>query len=101
MGIALAVATVGFWHKTKPTQVVYLNRRVPVQLANIDPMDEDTAHRLIRDSFHEDLDERQEKDLLWHMLVCPGCFNQYRELRHNSRTAEGDQIIRVAMEGFR
>ena len=97
LGVALAVITVGLWHK-QPVKVVTRDRRVPVQLANIAPMDEDTAHRLIRESFKMDLDARQEKDLLWHMLVCPGCFDQYRELRHNSRTAEGDANIEMAME---
>jgi hypothetical protein len=95
MGVALAVITVGLWHKQP---VKYRDRRVPVQLTNISPMDEDTAHRLISQSFKTDLDARQEKDLLWHMLLCPGCFDQYRELRHNSRTADGDANIDMAME---
>ena len=95
LGVALAVITVGLWHK-QPVKVV--QRRVPVQLSNISPMDEDTAHRLISLSFKTDLDAREEKDLLWHMLLCPGCFQQYRELRHNSRTAAGDANIEMAME---
>lgn len=96
-GVALAVVTVGAWHK-QPERVVFRDRRVPVQLTNISPMDEDTAHRLIRESFKHDLEARQEKDLLWHMLLCPGCFDQYRELRHNNRTARGDANIEMAME---
>lgn len=97
LGVALAVITVGLWHK-QPVKVVTRDRRVPVQLDNIHPMDEDTAHRLIRQSFKTDIDARQEKDLLWHMLVCPGCFDEYRELRHNSRTVQVDENIEMAME---
>ena len=97
LGVALAVATVGLWHRVPP-KVIVQQRRVPVQLENIEPMDEETAHRLIRQCFKTDIDARKEKDLFWHMLVCPGCFDEYREIRHQSRLAREESNIELAME---
>lgn len=94
MGLSLAVMTVGMWHKTANKTIV---RRVPAESLQIHPMDEDTAHRLIRESANTEIEPGQEKDLMWHMIVCPGCYDEYREVRHRSRMTQ-DQAFQLTME---
>jgi hypothetical protein len=80
MGAALM--TVGWWHRPQPVvQVTYVPRRVPVDAPDVDPIDERTAHALIPQMVRNEISTGQERSLMWHMLVCPGCYAQYHELK--------------------
>lgn len=90
MGLALTLAvclsTVSFWHHPSP---VVKRVRVPVNASglNIQPIEEAQVHELLPRMLHNELPPQQERNLMWHMLVCRGCFNQYVELRHSQHTA--------------
>jgi hypothetical protein len=80
-GLALALITVNVWHQPPPvTRVVRV--RVPVDAPDVQPIDEQQAHELLPRMVHNQLTPQEEKNLMWHMLVCPGCFDDYVELKH-------------------
>lgn len=76
LALSAALATVNFWHQSPPQVVV---RRVPVprELPDVRPLDETQSHRLIRSLVRNRISRDDERNLMWHMLVCPGCFEEY------------------------
>jgi hypothetical protein len=81
--LTLALGTVNLWHQ--PARVVRV--AFPKDVTDVEPMDEQQAHKLIPEMVHNQLSPREEKNLMGHMLVCPGCFDQYVEMRHHAGTA--------------
>lgn len=77
---AAALLTVNLWHR--PTPVVR-RIRVPSLAPDVQPIDESRAHFLIPRMVHDELEPREERDLMWHMLVCPRCFHDYERFRHD------------------
>lgn len=69
--------------------------RVPVQAAEIgiEPVDEKLVHDLLPRMVRNELPPQQERNLMWHMLVCRGCFEEYTELKHH----QGETVSRSAM----
>ena len=58
--------------------------RVPVSIQDQEflPINEEEAEALLPQMVRNQLDRRHERSLMWHMLVCPGCYDKYVELRH-------------------
>lgn len=83
--LVLAAGTVGMWHK--PAQVVK-RVKVPVNIDDVEPVEEREVHRLLHKMVQNELTPRQEKNLMWHMLVCPGCFDEYVSIKGQSHTAQ-------------
>jgi hypothetical protein len=83
--LVVLLGTVGLWHKP-PVQV----RRVviPRDIRGVEAMDEKQAHRMLPEMVSNHLSPQQEKDLMAHMLVCPGCFNAYQQMKPHSQSAE-------------
>jgi len=77
---AAALLTVNVWHRPRP---VVRRIRVPAAAPDVQPLDEAHAHLLIPRMVHDELAPREERDLMWHMLVCPRCFKHYEQLRHD------------------
>lgn len=67
--------------------------RVPSDLAgkDIDPLDEQAAHVLIPKMVRNELDLKQERNLMWHMLVCPGCHRDFVSERTHAQDAPRHQ----------
>lgn len=80
--LAIALGTVGLWHHP-PAQKVVQRMVVPRDISGVEAMDEHQAHELMPKMVHNQLTPKQEKDLMGHMLVCPGCFNHYVELKQH------------------
>jgi hypothetical protein len=76
--LATAVATVGFWHHP-PTRVVRV--AFPRDVRDVEAMDETTAHVLLPRMLRNQLQPAEERNLMGHMLVCPGCFDEYISLK--------------------
>lgn len=76
------VITVGWWHR--PPVVVH---RVPAAAPDVQPLDEPRAHELITRLVREGIEPQDERNLMWHMLLCPGCYEQYVSLRRPPRVA--------------
>ncbi len=72
---ALLLTTVNGWHRI-PAAV----QRVPVwrDAQGLEPMDEQQAHQLIPVMLRNELSSATERSLMGHMLVCTGCFEDYR-----------------------
>lgn len=87
VGLAAAVVSVGIWHPT-PAPI----RVVAERPANVAPMTEQTAHTLIPEMVGNRLPPGQERNLMWHMLVCPGCFEEYAQLREHQRVAAPNNL---------
>jgi hypothetical protein len=68
-----------------PTETVVKRVRVPVQASEIDiqPVEESLVHDLLPRLVRNELPPKQERNLMWHMLVCRGCFDEYVELKHH------------------
>lgn len=101
LALSMALATVNLWHQPAPRVVV---KRVPVprDLPDVKALDEPQAHRLIPRLVHNRISRNDERNLMWHMLVCPGCFDEYvrergehspQQTARNSRTPD-IQLIR-------
>jgi hypothetical protein len=82
IGIGGAVGSVNSWHPTPPPQRVMAARP-----ADVVPITEKTAHALIPEMVENRLAPGQERNLMWHMLVCRGCFEEYAHLRETHRVA--------------
>ncbi len=77
---SIALLTVGIWGPVRFAE------RVAHAPASVDPGDVDTlteqqASLLIPRMVHFQLGRRDERSLMWHMLVCPGCYEKYVALR--------------------
>jgi len=86
LGLAACLSTVTLWHRPA---VVVKKVRVPVnELAiNVQPVEEAQVHDLLPRMLQNQLPPQQERNLMWHMLVCRGCFNHYVEMKHSHNTA--------------
>lgn len=94
--LALALASVGVWHHP-PTKVRVQKLVIPRDINGVGAMDERQAHELMPKMVHNQLSPQQEKDLMGHMLVCPGCFREYVQLKQHVRDmAHRDTHITVA-----
>ena len=93
--LAVAVGTVGLWHRP-PAKVVVQRRVIPRDIRGVDPMDEKQAHDLMPKMVHNQLSPKQEKDLMGHMLVCPGCFDHYVELKQHVRHLASRESFHLA-----
>jgi hypothetical protein len=76
--LAVALFSVGVWHR--PAQPVIV-RTVVERPGDIQPIDEPKAHELLPKMVRHELQPQEEKNLMWHMLVCPGCYHDYVTLR--------------------
>jgi hypothetical protein len=86
LGLTACLATVGVWHRPSP---IVKKIRVPMDEAGIGvrPVEEAQVHDLLPRMLQNELPPQQERDLMWHMLVCRGCFNHYVEMKHSAHTA--------------
>ncbi|MFN3649925.1 MAG: hypothetical protein ACK47B_10100 [Armatimonadota bacterium] len=92
----LALASVNVWHRPAP-EVVVRRVKIPADAPDIEPMDEQQVHDLVPRMVGTGLDRRKERSLMWHMLVCPGCYDYYVEVRRRSgQTAEGPSPVFTA-----
>lgn len=100
VGVALSLtaclSTVSIWHRPSP---VVKRVRVPVDEAGIgvQPVEEAEVHDLIPRMLQNQLPPQEERNLMWHMLVCRGCFNHYVEMKHSTHTASElrDELIQL------
>lgn len=83
--VGVALGTVGLWHK--PAQVVQ-RVKVPVNVEDVEPLDEREVHSLLHKMVQNELSPQQEKNLMWHMLICRGCFDEYVSLKGQTHTAQ-------------
>lgn len=79
------VGTVGTWHRA-PAVTRYV--KVPVDVDDVQPVEEREVHQLLHKMVRNELPPQQEKNLMWHMLVCPGCFDEYVSMKHQGQTAK-------------
>jgi len=82
--LALALATVDAWH---PPKVVVKRMSVPRDVRGVEPIDEELAEREIPLMVRNELSPQDEKNLMWHMLVCPGCFDEYVRVKREAPMA--------------
>lgn len=84
--LAMCLSTVSLWHHPSP---VVKRVKIPVGASgiNVQPIDEAQVHDLIPRMLQNQLPPQQERNLMWHMLVCRGCFNEYVQMRHSPHTA--------------
>lgn len=84
--LAVCLATVSVWHHPSP---VVKRIKVPVRASDlhVEPIEEAQVHDLIPRMLQNELPPQQERNLMWHMLVCRGCFNQYVQMKHSTQTA--------------
>ena len=92
LGLAAAMVSVGIWHPT-PAPVRMVDRP-----ANVAPISEQTAHALIPAMVENRLPPGEERNLMWHMLVCPGCFEEYVQRRGHQRVEAPVPPILVRMD---
>lgn len=85
----MVLVSVNLWHKPQPNVKVKVVRMPEVP--GIEPMDEKQAHAMMPRMVQNQLSDQEEKDLMWHMLVCRGCFNEYREMKHSGHTVQQDR----------
>src|SRR5436189_82680 len=55
--------------------------------ADVQPLNEKQAHEFLPKMVRNELPAQQEKNLMWHMLICPGCFEEYEDLRRQGQVA--------------
>jgi len=93
--LAVAVGTVNLWHRPQP--VVQVKQvPVPAQAPDVQWMEEAEVHRMLPRLVRNELPPREEKNLMWHMLVCPGCFEHYTELRSGQDQRAERPRVRLA-----
>ena len=85
--LAVALGTVGLWHRPAPQTAPVRVVKVPQGVSGIEPMEEKKVHQLLPRMVNNELSPQQEKNLMWHMLVCPGCYDEYARLKHQGKTA--------------
>jgi hypothetical protein len=96
MALAAALATVSFWHHPAPQVRVQTVTQIKVrELPDLDAMTEDTAHQLLPKMVHSRLSEKEEKSLMGHMLVCPGCYRAYVQMKHEHEKLTWDASPRL------
>jgi hypothetical protein len=78
LALGLVVSTVNVWHHPQPTVQV---RRVPEPAPDIEPIDERRAHELVPQMVHDRLPRPVERNMLWHLIICPPCFDEYWQLK--------------------
>ena len=61
--------------------------RVPGGAPDVDPIGEPEAHVMLPKLVRNELPARQVRSLMWHMLVCPGCFDEFLELNSHVRVS--------------
>jgi hypothetical protein len=98
VALSVALATVNQWHR--PAEVVKIRKiRVPVNEAeiNVQPVAEADVHELLPRLVRNELEPQAERNLMWHMLVCRGCFDQYVKIKHTNQTASEvrEELVRL------
>jgi hypothetical protein len=93
--LALLLGTVGFWHKAP---IVVRRLVIPRDIRGVEAMDEKQAHRMLPEMVSNHLSPQQEKDLMAHMLVCPGCFNAYQQMKPHQQSAEAGVLMLASGE---
>lgn len=83
----LALGTVDVWHRPAIVRPV----PVPKDVVDVQPIDEEQAHRMLPRMVRNELSPREEKNLMGHMLVCPSCFEEYTLLRRH--TVSGSSTV--------
>jgi hypothetical protein len=99
LALAAGVVTVNLWHRPAPETVV-VQRRTAEPPGDVEPIDERKAHELLPGMVGNRLARQDERNLMWHMLVCPRCFDDYTELKQQDRTARRD-LVRPQFVAFR
>ena len=96
VALSVALVTVNQWHHSA---AVVRRIRVPVNEAeiNVQPVPEGEVHELLPRLVRNELEPQEERNLMWHMLVCRGCFNQYVQLKHTNQTASEvrEELVRL------
>ena len=83
--LSLALFSVNLWHR--PDQPVIV-RNVVDRPGDVQPIDEPKAHELLPKMVRHELQPQDEKNLMWHMLVCPGCYRDYVALREEQPSTQ-------------
>lgn len=97
LSLGLALVSVNSWHRPEP---IIRQVRVPFEAPDVQPLDERQAHDLLPRMVRNELAPRDEKSLMWHMLVCPGCFNHYVQLKGSGATVSDLRRERVRLAGL-
>jgi hypothetical protein len=90
LALGLVLSTVNVWHRPQPRVQV---RRVPGSAPDVQPIDERRAHELVPQMVHDRLPRPVERNMLWHLLICPPCFDEYWQMKpaggatHTARVA--------------
>jgi len=90
VALAATLATVGWWHHP-PERVVRV--AVPREIPHVEGMDEATAHVLLPRMVRNELAPAEERNLMGHMLVCPGCFDEYIHLKQQRAGGAGVALV--------
>lgn len=95
--LVVALGSVNAWHHPKP--VFKVRTVVSDKPNNVQSIDEPHAHELIPMMVKNELDPADERSLMWHMLLCPGCFQEYVVLKRSEHSVrelrkEFTQLVR-------
>lgn len=77
---SIALLTVGIWGPVRVVERV-LHAPTAGDPGEVDALTEQQASVLIPRMVQFRLGRRDERSLMWHMLVCPGCYEKYVALR--------------------
>lgn len=99
LAMGAALVSVNAWHPQR-TEVRTVMKRVPVQAPDVDPIDEREVHALLPRMVRAELPPRQEKNLMWHMIVCSGCFDEYVQLKHQEKDSQLSSRSAVRLVGW-
>jgi hypothetical protein len=85
LALTCAVVTVNIWHRPAPeVRVVQGRSEAP---GDVEPISEQKAHELLPGMVRNRLARQEERNLMWHMLVCPRCYDEYAAMKERERTA--------------
>ncbi len=89
--LSLVVTTVNGWHQS-PRRLQHV--AVLRDAVGIEGLDEVEAHSLIPAMLLNKLDAHQEKNLMAHLVLCPGCYQEYRARREGLvRRGPGHSVL--------
>jgi hypothetical protein len=93
--LACLIATVNLWHRPDPPAAG--NSPAPASsIVDVPALDEATAHNWIPRLVENSLNPEETRRLLWHMLKCPACFNEWWRQQSRRKTAALPRETRIA-----